>query len=160
MRIIHPNHPLVGQTAVIKRILPATHRQPARYLIHHPQTGTVNIPQAWAISAPDTARHELADMAESLPAAPTVTAPIPLVTLHTLLALAKLVQTMQAQAPEETHDPTPTAPGPPHLGEPAPDPAVGTQPPAGRPADPISDGAQSGAQTPGHQPTTTGGNNT
>ncbi|MBE7528214.1 MAG: hypothetical protein HS099_00575 [Ardenticatenaceae bacterium] len=128
MRIIHPNHPLVGQTAVIKRILPATHRQPARYLIHHPQTGTVNIPQAWAISAPDTARHELADtarreladtarreladMAESLPAAPTATAPIPLVTLHTLLALAKLVQTMQAQAPEETHDPTPTAPGP------------------------------------------------
>ncbi|MBE7529135.1 MAG: hypothetical protein HS099_05320 [Ardenticatenaceae bacterium] len=102
MRIIHPNHPLVGQTAVIKRILPATHRQPARYLIHHPQTGTVNIPQAWAISAPDTARHELADMAESLPAAPTATAPIPLVTLHTLLALAKLVQTMQAQAPEET----------------------------------------------------------
>ncbi|MBE7531280.1 MAG: hypothetical protein HS099_16290 [Ardenticatenaceae bacterium] len=119
MRIIHPNHPLVGQTAVIKRILPATHRQPARYLIHHPQTGTVNIPQAWAISAPDTARHELADMAESLPAAPTATAPIPLVTLHTLLALAKLVQTMQAQAPEETHDPTPTAPAP-HLGEPAP----------------------------------------
>jgi hypothetical protein len=113
VRIIHPNHPLLGQTAVIKRTLRPSRRQPARYLISHPQIGTASIPQVWAIPVPDTA--------ESLPStAPPTTAPIPPVTLHTLLALAKLVQTMQSHSMEEHHDPAPTAPCPPHLGQPTP----------------------------------------
>lgn len=142
MRIIHPNHPLAGQTAVLKRSLQAAGRQPARYIISHPQTGTISIPQTWAIPEQEAI--------ESPP--PTVTA-VPPVTLHTLLALAKLVQTMQTHAPEETHDPAPIIPQASRLGKPATSPPAGIDSPAGRPAYPIPNSPDKAQE----QPTNPGG---
>jgi len=142
VRIIHPNHPLAGQTAVLKRSLKAAGRQPARYIISHPQIGIVSIPQTWAIPGQEGQ--------ESPP--PTATA-VPPVTLHTLLALAKLVQTMQTHAPEETHDPAPIIPQASRLGKPTTSPTAGIDPPAGRPAHPIPDSPNK----PSAKPTKPGG---
>ncbi|HRQ42703.1 MAG TPA: DUF5372 family protein [Chloroflexota bacterium] len=144
MRIIHPNHPLTGKTAVVKRVSHASHRQPARILISHPQTGTITIPQAWVTP--------VADEKAALAAVPNTTA-VPPVTAHTLLVLAKLVQSIQTPAPEENCHAQPiapqaTTPQSHHLAEPAARPAAGTHQPAGHPAAPIS----GQPATPGDQP--------
>jgi hypothetical protein len=146
VRIIHPHHPLAGQCMpVVRRIRAKSDPAVPRLIIHHPQLGNLSIPQAW------TTAVEQPTLLPADQAPPTTLA----ADRRTLLALAKVVQTIQSRQFEEEADAYPISAGPrqpPDLGEPDRRPTAATDQLSGPAAAPIP-GRSSGNQPAAHHST-------
>jgi hypothetical protein len=124
---------------VVRRIRAKSDKAVPHFIIHHPQLGNLSIPQGWATAVEQ----------------PTILPPdqVPPTTLaaerRTLLALAKLVQTIQSRQFEEESDAY-SIPAdqqqPPDLGEPDRRPTAPTGQPSGPAAAPMP------GRSPGNQP--------
>ena len=140
--ICHPHHPLVGQAVAVVRPYKAAGKTEPRWLIHHPDLGTVSLPQAWTQASPLSSLTPLpSPMPPSLPGAD----------VHSLLKLAMLVAALAAQPAQLTQEDA-------HAADSAPfHPAPPLAKPAGRPqSPPLPSDGPSALPTSGRHPSCIG----